>query len=170
MTTTHNYAVRTVWTGNRGRGTSGYRAYSRDHQVEADGRPAIIASSDPAFLGDPARWNPELELTAAISQCHMLWYLHLCAEAGVTVLEYSDDAVSTMTETADGGGRFTEVILRPRVIVATADMTEPAAALHEPAHAKCFIASSVNFPVRHEPVISLPGPAASSREDQGSSE
>jgi organic hydroperoxide reductase OsmC/OhrA len=153
----HSYDISVSWTGNRGTGTSGYRAYDRDHEVRADGLPAIPGSSDPAFRGGPGRWNPELELTAALSQCHMLWYLHLCAEAGVTVTSYADEAHGAMAEDADGGGRFTEVVLRPRVTVASADMIETATTLHGEANAKCFIANSVNFPVRHEPVISADG-------------
>jgi organic hydroperoxide reductase OsmC/OhrA len=150
---THSYEVSVAWTGNRGTGTSGYRAYDRDHDVTAAGPPPIAASSDPAFHGDPGRWNPELELTAALAQCHMLWYLHLCATAGVVVTAYADDARGTMAEAADGSGRFTEVVLRPRVTVASADMIETAASLHRDAHAKCFIANSVNFSVRHEPAV-----------------
>ena len=157
MARMHDYDVSVAWTGNRGAGTSEYRGYDRDHEVHANGRAAIAASSDPAFRGDPGRWNPELELTAALSQCHMLWYLHLCAAAGVTVTSYADEAHGVMAEDADGGGRFTEVVLRPRVTVASADMIETATALHAGANAKCFIASSVNFPVRHEPVISASG-------------
>ena len=149
----HGYRVSITWTGNRGSGTSGHQAYSRDHEVSADSRPGIAASSDPLFRGDPSRWNPELELVAALSQCHMLWYLHLCAVAGVVVISYTDDADGTMTETVDGGGYFTQVVLRPRVEVASAETTETATSLHKEAHAKCFIANSVNFPVRHEPVI-----------------
>jgi organic hydroperoxide reductase OsmC/OhrA len=152
---THGYDVVVSWTGNRGSGTSGYKDYGRDHQVTAQGRPPIAASSDPLFRGDPARWNPELELVAALSQCHMLWYLHLCATAGVVVISYTDQANGTMTETDDGGGRFTEAVLRPRVEVASAAMIEAATSLHKEAQAKCFIAKSVNFPVRHEPVISV---------------
>jgi organic hydroperoxide reductase OsmC/OhrA len=152
----HRYEVSVSWTGNRGSGTSGYRDYGREHAVSAAGRPVIAASSDPAFRGDPARWNPELELTAAVSQCHMLWYLHLCADAGVMVTEYSDDAYGIMAETADGAGRFVEVILRPHVTVAASDMIEAAMSLHSHASATCFIARSVNFPVRHEPVIVAP--------------
>jgi organic hydroperoxide reductase OsmC/OhrA len=149
----HRYDVSVAWTGNRGCGTSGYRDYGREHEVSADGRPAIAGSSDRVFRGDPGRWNPELELTAALSQCHLLSYLHVCALAGVVVVGYADDAYGVMAETADGGGRFVEVVLRPRVTVAAAEMTEAALRLHEDASAKCFIASSVNFPVRHEPVI-----------------
>src|SRR5580658_1857209 len=153
MPARHSYQVSVTWTGDRGSGTSGYQAYGRDHEVSADGRPLIAASSDPLFRGDPARWNPELELVAALSQCHMLWYLHLCAEAGVIVTSYADDAAGTMTEDGDGAGQFTEVVLRPRVTVASADMTEAAASLHREADARCFIARSVNFPVRHEPDV-----------------
>ncbi len=152
----HRYEISVSWTGNRGSGTSGYRDYDREHEVSADGRPVIAASSDPAFRGDRCRWSPELELTAALSQCHLLWYLHLCAEAGVVVTEYSDDAYGIMAETADGAGHFTEVILRPHVTVAASDMIETAMSLHSQASAKCFIARSVNFPVRHEPVIVAP--------------
>ncbi len=155
----HNYAVSVTWTGNQGTGTSGYRAYSRDHEVFADGLTTMLGSSDPAFRGDRTRWNPELELTAALSQCHMLWYLHLCSEAGVVVLSYSDNAVGTMEETANGSGRFTEVVLRPQVTIANARMLEPAYRLHAQAHEKCFIANSVNFPVRHEPAIETENPA-----------
>lgn len=153
MQRTHSYEVTVTWTGNRGTGTSGYRAYGRDHGVSAEGRPVIAASSEPLFRGDPARWNPELELTAALSQCHMLWYLHLCAESGVIVTSYTDEAMGKMNEEDDGSGRFTEVVLRPRVAVASPGMVDAAMRLHKEAHARCFIANSVNFPVRHEPVI-----------------
>ena len=152
----HRYEVLVSWTGNRGSGTSGYRDYGREHELSADGRPVIAASSGPAFRGDPECWNPELELTAAVSQCHMLWYLHLCADAGVVVTDYSDDAYGIMAEAADSAGRFVEVILRPRVTVAVSDMIEAAVNLHSEANAKCFIANSLNFPVRHEPVIVAP--------------
>lgn len=111
------------------------------------------ASADPALRGDRDRWNPEQSLTAALSQCHMLWYLHLCAVAGVVVTEYADDAHGVMVETGADGGHFTEVVLRPRVTVSSPDMIDTATSLHKSAHEKCFIANSVNFPVRHEPVV-----------------
>ena len=157
---THRYDVAVSWTGNRGSGTSGYREYDRDHEVRAGERPVIAASSDPVFRGDPNRWNPELELAAAASQCHMLWYLHLCAEAGVVVTAYSDDAYGNMTETEDGGGCFVEVVLRPRITVAAPDMVDAAMTLHKDANARCFIANSVNFPVRHEPMVVSGGGAS----------
>ncbi len=154
---THRYDLAVSWTGNRGTGTSGYRDYGRDHVVSADGRPDVAGSSDPVFRGDKARWNPELELVAALSQCHMLSYLHVCATAGVVVTAYEDAPYGVMAETEDGGGHFTEVVLRPRVTVAGAAMAEQAVKLHEEASEKCFIASSVNFPVRHEPSVTAAG-------------
>lgn len=142
-----------VWTGNRGTGTSSYRAYDRDHEVSGDGRPAIAGSSDPAFRGDPGRWDPERLLVAALSQCHMLSYLHVCAEASVVVVGYEDQAEGSMEEDPDGGGRFTEVVLMPRVTVAEPSMVGLAHELHHRAGELCFIASSVDFPVRHEPIV-----------------
>jgi organic hydroperoxide reductase OsmC/OhrA len=150
---THRYDLTMTWTGNRGTGTSGYRDYGRDHEVGAEGRPAIAGSSDPVFHGDKTRWNPELELVAALSQCHMLSYLHVCAAAGVVVTAYEDAPYGLMAQTENGGGHFTEVVLRPSVTVASAGMAGEAEELHAEASEKCFIASSVNFPVRHEPSV-----------------
>lgn len=152
---THRYQVRVVWTGNLGPGTTTYRAYARDHEVTADGPAAIAGSSDPVFRGDRGRWNPEQLLVAALSQCHLLSYLHLCAVSGVVVVAYEDHPDGVMNETADGGGSFAEVTLRPAVTVGHASMTGPALELHDRAHELCFIASSVSFPVRHEPEIRL---------------
>lgn len=149
----HRYATTLRWTGNRGTGTSSYRAYGRDHDVAAAGRPALALSADPAFRGDASRWNPELMLLAALSSCHQLWYLHLCADAGIAVLAYEDAAEATMVEEPSGAGQFVEAILRPVVTIAAGADPTRAAALHHDAAAKCFIARSVTFPVRHEPVI-----------------
>jgi organic hydroperoxide reductase OsmC/OhrA len=154
MARNHTYELEVVWTGNTGSGTSGHRSYQRAHEVRAAGKPAIAGSSDPAFRGDPTRWNPEELLVASLSQCHMLWYLALCAQHGVVVTDYADRAAGTMAEDADGGGRFTEVVLRPRVQIADPATAETATALHEQAHHLCFIANSVNFAVRCEPVVS----------------
>ncbi|GAB4054147.1 OsmC family protein [Catellatospora paridis] len=151
----HRYELTVEWTGNEGTGTDSYRTYRRTHEVSAPGLPTLPGSSDPAFRGEPDRWNPEQLLLASLSQCHLLWYLHLCAVNGVVVTGYTDSPQATMTED-DGGGRFTEAVLRPRVTVADASMTEQALALHHDAHKACFIANSVNFPVRHEPVVVTP--------------
>jgi organic hydroperoxide reductase OsmC/OhrA len=147
----HRYTVALKWTGNTGTGTAGYRAYERAHELSVEGKPVIPGSSDPAFRGDPKRWNPEELLVASLSACHKLWYLHLCSAAGVVVTDYVDAAEGLMAESADGGGHFTRVVLRPRVTITGGSDKEKAQALHHEAHAKCFIANSVNFPVSHEP-------------------
>jgi organic hydroperoxide reductase OsmC/OhrA len=154
MAKTHRYSVTIAWTGNTGTGTSSYRGYERRYEISAGTRkPPIPGSSDPAFRGDPERWNPEELLVASISACHKLWYLHLCAEAGIIVTAYTDHAEGLMEETPDGSGFFTRVILRPQVTVTAGSDIAKARELHAAAHAKCFIANSVNFPVEHEPDI-----------------
>ncbi|MGN6082095.1 OsmC family protein [Trinickia sp.] len=150
----HRYNVEVQWTGNQGTGTSGYREYSRDHVARAGAKPEIAGSSDAAFRGDPTRWNPEDLFVTAISACHQLWYLHLCADAGVCVLAYRDDAQGTMVDSPEPG-RFTEIILRPRVVIRSGDDVQLAARLHHTAHEKCFLANSVNFPIRCEPLVEL---------------
>ena len=156
----HAYTVTITWTGDRGTGTSAYRAYDRRHEITALGKPAVPASSDPAFLGDARRYNPEELLVASLSSCHMLWYLHLCAVNGVAVTAYEDCAEGVMREQPGGDGQFIEVILAPEVTLAPGTDLERAHALHAEANAKCFIANSVNFPVRHEPVIRVAAQAA----------
>ena len=150
----HSYTVTVTWTGNTGTGTSGYREYQRSHEISASGKAAIAGSSDPAFRGDRTRWNPEELLVASLSTCHQLWYLHLCADAGIVVETYEDEAAGVMEESSDGGGQFVEVILRPKVSLAPGSDRAKAHALHHEAHAKCFIARSMNFPVRCEAIFS----------------
>ena len=140
-----------TWQGNRGSGTSGYRDYARDVLLSAADKPDLLGSADPTFRGDATRWNPEEMLLAALAQCHLLSYLHSAVRHGVVVTAYADSPVGTMSQVGDGG-RFTEVVLRPRVTVADGSMVEAAQAIHHEAGENCFIAASVNFPVRHEPV------------------
>jgi organic hydroperoxide reductase OsmC/OhrA len=151
----HHYQVQVDWTGNLGTGTSTYRAYSRNHEISGGGKPTIPGSSDPAFRGDPLRYNPEDLLVSAISACHMLWYLHLCAVGKVVVVSYNDAPSGTMVEHADGSGEFTQVVLRPKVVIAAGSDAETARRLHEEVHRYCCLARSVNFQVSCEPVIEL---------------
>ncbi len=139
------------WTGNLGRGTAGYAAYSRDHLIQVAGKPDIAATSDTAFRGSPCRYNPEELFVAALSSCHMLWYLHLCAVNDIVVMDYKDEAVGALIETDDGGGYFRDVTLFPTVTITDAARIPRAMELHREAAKKCFIANSCNFPVRHEP-------------------
>jgi organic hydroperoxide reductase OsmC/OhrA len=141
-----------TWTGNRGQGTI-RKSYAPDLVVSADGKPDIPASTAPAFGGDPARYDPEELFIASLSSCHMLWYLHLAAVAGVVVTAYRDRADGKLAMEKDGSGRFTEVVLRPEVTISAESDAAQAAALHDEAHRLCFTAASVNFPVHAEPVV-----------------
>ena len=153
MTTVHNYTATIEWTGNRGQGTASYRAYGRDHCIVIEGKPVLHGSADPVFRGEAAKHNPEDLLVASLSACHMLWYLHLCADAGIIVSAYKDDAAGTMTMAPDGKIRFTSVILHPRVTITQDSDRARAVSLHDQAHEACFIANSVNFPVTCKPTI-----------------
>ncbi|KRF19080.1 peroxiredoxin [Nocardioides sp. Soil797] len=150
----HTYALEMTWQGNRGTGTSGYRDYARDVLLRADGKPDLAGSADPTFRGDASRWNPEELLLAALAQCHLLSYLHSAVNHGVVVTSYDDSPVGTMAQ-AGQGGHFTSVVLRSRVVVAAADQVEAALAIHREASENCFIAASVNFPVSHEPTVTV---------------
>lgn len=152
MAREHHYALRLRWTGNKGKGTSGYRDYERTHEISIEGKPLLQGSADPAFLGDPALHNPEDLLVASLSACHMLWYLHLCADAGIVVTAYEDNATGTMTQQA-GKAQFSAVVLKPKVTIKAGGGTAKAEQLHERASELCFIARSVNFPVSHEAEI-----------------
>lgn len=147
----HHYKVTVNWEGNLGVGTPDYKAYSRSHRISVPGKPDIAGSADPAFRGDAACWNPEDLLVASISACHKLWYLHLCATSGISVLAYQDNALGVMREDAVRGGFFTAITLRPVVTIREGDDLQLAQQLHEKAHHLCFIANSVNFPVNCEP-------------------
>ena len=151
----HYYTIDTAWTGNTGTGTTTYKGYERSHDISAPGKPTIAGSSDPAFRGDARRYNPEELLVAALSTCHMLSYLHVCAVAGIVVVDYKDQARGTMEETSNGSGHFTEVVLHPVVTITDASRTEEANQLHHRAHELCFIANSCNFPVKHQPVCQV---------------
>ena len=153
MADQHQYRLRTVWTGAAQGPTTDYARYSREYTVEIEGKPTFTGSADPAFLGDPALANPEDWLLAALSACHMLSYLAIAARARIAVLSYRDDATATMV-VVPGGGHFSEAILRPAVVIADAAQLEKAVRLHDLAHKQCFIANSVNFPVRHLPEVS----------------
>lgn len=152
MTHPHRYRVDVDWTGNLGSGTDGYRNYRRDHQIRIAGKPTLAGSADPVFRGDATRHNPEDMLVAALSSCHMLSYLHMATLVGVVVTAYTDAAEGSMA-TAGDGGHFVEVVLRPTVTISAGSDPLKAVAAHEAAHRACFIANSVNFPVRCEPRI-----------------
>lgn len=148
----HQYRIDVEWTGNRGTGTTGHRAYGREHFLRASGLPDLPGTADPTFHGDADRWNPEQLLLGALAQCHMLSYFHVAVKNGVTVTGYTDAASGTLRLNRDGSGEFTEALLRPRVVLAEESQRALADSLHERAHQLCFIARSVNFPVLNLPV------------------
>ncbi|HLK22329.1 MAG TPA: OsmC family protein [Bryobacteraceae bacterium] len=154
MPKTHRYQTTTTWTGNLGTGTSQYRAYSRNHEIGGEKKAMPIpGSSDPAFRGDATRYNPEELLLGALSACHMLWVLHLCADAGIVVVEYSDQAEGEMAEHPDGSGEFTSVTLHPKMSITDVARISEAITMHDKAHHVCALARSVNFTVKHQPQV-----------------
>ncbi len=151
----HQYKATIKWTGNNGAGTANYGNYERSHNICIEHKPNIFGSSDPAFRGDRTKHNPEDLLVSSLSACHMLWYLHLCSEAGIIVTDYIDNATGIMIETSNGGGQFIEVTLHPIVTVTKQSMIDKANELHKKANELCFIANSVNFPVKHNPIAKI---------------
>lgn len=146
----HHYRTHLSWQGDN---TLDYKTYARQHRIAIDGKPAVDLTADVAFRGEAQKHNPEDLFVMALSSCHMLSYLALCAKYRINVLAYEDEATGTMQEDNRGGGRFTEVVLHPRVTIADASQIERATELHHKAHELCFIASSVAVPVRHEPEV-----------------
>lgn len=151
----HTYEIVVKWTGNLGKGTKRYTAYSRNHEIKATDKPLILGSSDPSFRGDPTRYNPEDLFVSTLSSCHMLWFLHLCAVNKITVVAYEDHAQGIMKEEENGSGRFKKVTLYPKIVIKEADKIALAESLHHQAHEYCFIANSVNFEVGCEPTTTI---------------
>lgn len=150
----HNYSATIKWTGNKGKGTSNYKEFERSHIISINNKPTILCSSDPAFLGDKTKYNPEELLLTSLSSCHMLWYLHLCSESNIIVTNYIDNPTGIMIEKPNGSGYFSEVCLNPMIIVTENSMVEKAIEIHKKANELCFIANSVNFKVFHNPSFS----------------
>lgn len=149
----HAYTVQLEWTGNLGFGTNGYKTFSRDHLVSAVGKASISGSSGPAFRGDAKRYNPEELLISALASSHMLWYLHLCVGEQIIVTNYTDEGTGVLVETGDGSGHLAEIVLRPKVTIESGCDILMAQSLHEKARELCYIANSVNFPVRCIPSV-----------------
>jgi organic hydroperoxide reductase OsmC/OhrA len=148
----HNYEIRVEWTGNEGNGTLNYKSYNRNHKIISDGKyNEINGSSDPSFLGDKTKYNPEDLFLSSLSACHMLCYLHLCSVHKIIVTEYLDNATGIMDETENGSGKFTEVTLNPKVKITDINRIEKANELHQEANEMCFIANSCNFKIGHRP-------------------
>ena len=149
----HEYTSKIRWTGNTGAGTETYKGYKRTWNIEVPGKPVVNCSNDPLLGGDPTLMNPEDLLLSALSACHMLWYLHLASNAGLSVLSYEDSPVGVGEVIPDGSGQFTEAVLNPKVRLRAGDDAERAAEIHNEIHSYCFVARSVNFPIRYKPVF-----------------
>jgi organic hydroperoxide reductase OsmC/OhrA len=155
MNTEHTYKIGLMWTGNRGSGTETYTSYERAHTLQAEGKPDLLGSADPLFRGDSTKWNPEELLLASLSSCHMLWYLHLCANHKIIVQTYEDTPQAQMRIESTGAGQFVNAALRPVVTITQVDQRQLAESLHSQAHHSCFIANSVNFPISLNPTIAI---------------
>ncbi|MES2837257.1 MAG: OsmC family protein [Bacteroidota bacterium] len=151
MAKEHHYKTKVVWTGNKGEGTTNYKAYERSHTISIEHKPDILGSSDAPFLGDVTKHNPEDMFLSSLSVCHMLWFLHFCADNNIIVTAYTDNATGTMLQTDTGGGHFTSVTLYPMVTITDKSKIDLANSLHDEANKKCFIANSCNFKIKHEP-------------------
>lgn len=151
----HTYKIGLIWTGNVGSGTENYTSYERAHTICTDGKPNLLGSADPLFRGDSSKWNPEELLLASLSSCHMLWYLHLCANHRIIVQAYEDAPLAGMLIKNSGAGKFVNAELRPLVVITNTDQIQLAESLHTQAHQSCFIANSVNFPISLNPTIKI---------------
>ena len=155
MAKQHNYSLNIKWTGNKGEGTTRYDAYDRSYIISGENKVGILGSADAPFRGDITKYNPEDLLLASLSSCHMLWYFHLCADAGIIVTDYIDNPTGILVQNETGSGSFSEVTLNPIVTISERSMIEKANQLHEKANQFCFIANSVNFKVKHNPTCNI---------------
>lgn len=153
MNTLHNYLLSVKWTGNQGTGTSNYKNFERSYSIQIENKADILGSADPEFRGDKTKHNPEELLLASVSSCHMLWYLHLCAENNIIVTDYVDKATAVLEETANGNGKFASITLNPNVTITDKEMIVAATELHKKANEFCFVANSLNIKVEYQPLI-----------------
>lgn len=152
---THEYSSHLVWDAGSPAPPFAYKTYSRKHRISVAGKPDLALSADQVFHGDANRFNPEDLFVVALSSCHLLSYLAVCARNGIAIVAYEDSASGTMTIRPDGSGKFDEVTLRPVVTISAGADQKRALELHDEAHKQCFIASSVAIPVRHEATIKV---------------
>jgi organic hydroperoxide reductase OsmC/OhrA len=148
--TTHRFELTVQWDSVAGEASSARDRVRRRHTVSHPGKADIEGSSAPAFFGEAERWNPEELLLAALSQCHMLTFFYLASQEGLTITDYVDTPEAVLDTNTDGSGNISEVTLKPRLSI-QAGFTGSLEALHQRASELCFIARSVNFPVRHDP-------------------
>jgi organic hydroperoxide reductase OsmC/OhrA len=139
------------WTGHATE-AEGKLKIERSFTIEFPGKSPLAGSSPEVFHGDNRRHNPETLMVSSLMACHHLTYLAVCERSGIGIIGYTDHGIGKLAM-RDGKMRMVEVVLRPQVKVADAAQVERAVALHEKAHANCFMSNSVNFDVRVEPAV-----------------
>ena len=147
------------------RGTDDFldKRYHRAHTWQFDGGATVAASSSPHIVplpySDAAAVDPEEAYIAALSSCHMLWFMDFASRAGYRLDSYTDTAIGTMAKNEAGQVAITHVRLRPvtRFDAAHAPSKEQLEALHHRAHASCFLANSVRTQIDCEPVLETGG-------------
>jgi organic hydroperoxide reductase OsmC/OhrA len=149
----HLFKAAINWTSKQNQVDSTKRFYSKSHQIKIEGKPVLEVSAAKAFKGDPELYNPEDLLLSSLVSCHMMSYLYVCAQNGIEVLEYSDNAEATLEVSPNGSGRFVAATLNPKVKILNPDQIQLALDLHQKANELCFIANSCNFPVLHHASI-----------------
>jgi organic hydroperoxide reductase OsmC/OhrA len=153
VTSTHEFKTQTEWTGNTGEGTTTYEGYNREYTISSEGKENILGSSAAGFRGDVSKFNPEDLFIASLSSCHMLWYLHLCADNGIKVISYIDSTEATLGVFLNGKGFFQHITLKPQVVVEDPAHIQKAIALHQKANKMCFLANSLRLPLKHVPTV-----------------
>lgn len=153
MADSSQYEITLAYPAESGQLTPPAPAYSRNSTMRADGKPEVNASAPEAGGGDAARYNPEELMLMSLSQCHMLTYLAIAAKKRIAVVAYTDRATGVLGAGSNGKISMQAVTLRPRVTVARGSNLADAQAIHDKAHAYCFMANSVNFPVNNEAEI-----------------
>ncbi len=151
MSEPHHFRIRLEWPADPAQTAHPDANFSRNAILSVDGKAVVEASAPTVFGGDASRFNPEELLIMSLADCHMLTYLAIASKRGLQVLHYADAAEGTLAIGEFGtAGKMSmqEVVLHPRVLVAKGTNLEEAKRMHEKAHANCFVANSVNFPVR----------------------
>jgi len=144
----HEFSLRAEWNTDDERPHPA-RGFSRDIVIQADGPGEIAGSAAKPFHGDTSRWNPEQLVLAALAECHILSYLYVAGQAEIEVEKVSVRGELTLEAGAEGG-QITSATLYPEVWVTDAMQLPRARELHDEAHKQCFIARSMNFPIRIE--------------------
>ena len=138
------------WAGHGPGQAFSYDSFDRTTQLQFAGGAVVRASAPAEFNGDDSLLNPETLMLASLMQCHFLTFMAVASKSGATVLSYSDSGSGRLAM-KDGRMRYVEVILRPAVELADPVHMARLATFHDKAHANCFMANSVNFPVLVQP-------------------